>query len=372
MNFWDELFASGNASGASARPAAEPVELRVLRKHGRPLLLLPSRPRLAIQCLDLYPAQTGQARFARTVLRFLWRCGVFVKTERVQVGASGNDPFTQFLTSTAGSDKGRLPEFGVLAGNPAGGTQRFIILLFDPGGEPAAIVKAGVAPAARELIQKEKAFLAGVPPKTRGIPQFRSSFESAGLEAFAMNFFPGESPGPQDDRFIQELLTSWINPNGKRPLRGLPQWIASEKMIAPTVADRTREQVVHTAIQHGDFAPWNIKVAPNGSWTALDWERGNLNGIPAWDWFHYVIQTNILVRKRGTEDLIQRVEQLLSSAPFKAYAEKAGISGMERSLLQAYLAHLIEVIKPAEGLEENRALLQALLAFDKASFRVHS
>ena len=39
-----------------------------------------------------------------------------------------------------------------------------------------------------------------------------------------------------------------------------------------------------------------ITVRPqDGSWVVLDWERGEPEGLPGWDWFHYVVQTGVLV-----------------------------------------------------------------------------
>jgi len=94
----------------------------------------------------------------------------------------------------------------------------------------------------------------------------------------------------------------------------------------------------------------------------LDWERGELDGIPGWDWFHYVIQPGILVERLSTTDLVQRIETLLAAESFAAYAGRAGILGCERELLLAYLLHAVEVIKPSEGLAATRELLGAMAA----------
>ncbi len=106
--------------------------------------------------------------------------------------------------------------------------------------------------------------------------------------------------------------------------------------------------------------PWNIKVSPAGAWTVLDWERGELAGLPGWDWFHYLIQNGILVGHLPAPVLIQHVETLLDSPPFKQYAALAGIQGCERELVLAYLLHIVEVIKPSEGLAATAELLKAL------------
>ena len=122
-------------------------------------------------------------------------------------------------------------------------------------------------------------------------------------------------------------------------------------------------RTVPATLQHGDFAPWNIKVSPaSGAWTVLDWERGELAGIPGWDWFHYVLQPAILVERLPVAGLVQRMEGLLRSEAFLAYAERAGIRGCERELALAYLIHAAEVIKPAEGLAATNELRRALAA----------
>jgi hypothetical protein len=53
---------------------------------------------------------------------------------------------------------------------------------------------------------------------------------------------------------------------------------------------------------------------------------------------------------------------LFSSRPFAEYAVRAGIKGLEWDLLIAYLLHLVEVIRPSEGLAANRELLEAVSA----------
>ena len=46
----------------------------------------------------------------------------------------------------------------------------------------------------------------------------------------------------------------------------------------------------------------------------------------------------------------ERVESLLGSEAFQRYAARGGILGCERELVLAYLLHMVEVIKPSEGL----------------------
>jgi hypothetical protein len=97
-----------------------------------------------------------------------------------------------------------------------------------------------------------------------------------------------------------------------------------------------------------------------GGYTVFDWERGQLSGLPGWDWFHYVVQPGVLVKKLSARDLRDELERLLHSENFLTYANRCGIAGCEREMVLAYLLHNVEVLKPSEGRAETRALLELL------------
>ena len=97
-----------------------------------------------------------------------------------------------------------------------------------------------------------------------------------------------------------------------------------------------------------------------GDWVVLDWERGELNGIPAWDWFHFVLQPAILVEKLSVAALARRVDSLLNSAAFRRYAECAGILGVEHELLLGYLLHCRRILKPSIEVRQTEELLELL------------
>jgi hypothetical protein len=360
QNFWEELFPAPAEPGKAVR-----LEMRLLRRRGRPFLLLPKQPRLAAATMELYSAQTSRARAVRTFLRWLLRASLPLGTEKVSLAISPAEPFVAFLTSLTGEPTGGLPAVGILAGNPMSEGQRLLLLVFDDWQRPVAVVKAGLSEQARGLIEREESFLKAVPEGTRAVPKLRAAFESPRLRALALDFFAGDSPRPQHEEALPPLLESWIDPNRKIAVADTPDWTRLEKTcsgnaLLAAVAQQLRRQNILSAIHHGDFAPWNIKVSPAGVWTVLDWERAELTGIPGWDWFHYVIQSAILVERLPTSVLLQRVESLLNAAAFRQYAARGGIVGCERALVLAYLLHVVEVIKPSEGLAPTRDLLQAL------------
>ncbi len=359
QDFWQDLFGHGEGGSQAVH-----VDMRMIRRHGRPFLLLPRQPRAAVAVVDLYPAQTLRARVARKLLRWLLHAPVAVGTERIALRLSAEDAFVKLLASLAGIPTSEVPTFGILAGNPASDGQRFLILVFDTNQKPVAVIKAGLTARAIELIRHEELFLGSVPGRIEGIPALRATFDSSRMRALVLDFFTGDSPRVKDEDAMVRLLSCWVHRQKELRLSELSGWtrLASSSAIAwfPALARRIGQQFLHPAIRHGDFVPWNIKVSPRGAWTVLDWERSELTGIPAWDWFHYVIQTGILVERQPTSRLVSRVESMLSSAWFQQYAEYCGIAGLERELALAYLVHCVEVIKPSEGLSAARELLSTL------------
>ncbi len=359
-SFWEDLFAAPEDTGQGIR-----VEMSLLKKRGQPLLLLPGQARPAAATMDLYPAQTGRARAARILLRCLLRAALPLGTERVSLAISRQDPFVGFLASLAGGSEAELPTLGIFAGNPASDGQRFLLLVFNARPSPVAVVKAGVSQRARALIQQEQAFLAAVPGGTVAVPRLQAQFESPRLRALALDFFPGESPRPRDEAAIPSVLSPWVDPQRTIAVSDTLDWrrlqaAAPRNDLFAALAGPLGGRKLHPAIHHGDFVPWNIKVSPAGAWTVLDWERGELAGLPGWDWFHYLIQSGILVGHLSAPALIQRVETLLDSEPFKQYAAHAAILGCERELVLTYLLHVVVVIKPSEGLTASAELLKAL------------
>ena len=201
-----------------------------------------------------------------------------------------------------------------------------------------------------------------------GVPKLRGAFKSPASEALALDYIAGKAPRPRHEGALPAMLWPWVDAKRTVTLSETPEWRRLEAAAAggggfwPALAGRLRARALHPAIGHGDLAPWNIKISPQGHWTALDWERGEETGIAGWDWFHYVIQARSWSNTGPWRALSSEWRSLLDSEPFQRYAAHTGIAAFERELVLAYLLHSAEVIKPAEGLPETRELIGALAA----------
>lgn len=353
---WRAVFADTPPERAAAH-----LSLRIVRRGGEPFLILPADGSLAARALALYPAQTFKARAARAALRLALQLQLARGLETVSLALDADDAFVRFLCETVGLPAPEL-RLAVLAGNPRAPGRRFVFLLFDAGGLPAAVVKAGNTDAARRLLAHEENFLRAVPPGTRGLPGLRGALNTTRAQAFAMDFVPGHAPRAEDWRPLAGLLDEWLSRSAPLPLRELAAW---QRLLAAEVGAPLPAAVrelgglrVHTTLAHGDCAPWNVKVW-RGQWTLLDWERGELAGVPGWDWLHFVLQPALLVRRKPVPALLDRLEATLAGEAFGAYAREAGFAGRERAVALALLCYINRVIRPVDGAETMRALEQA-------------
>lgn len=355
---WQDLFVVGEPSGPR-----ESFKVRVVRRSGRPFLILPENASAAVQGLALYAAQSRRARLAKSLLAAVLKLRLPAGLPVQSVTVDPREPFAAFLGQTAGGR--HFPRLAILCGNPRAAGRRFIILLFDQTNRPAAVVKAGVGESAARLIDSEASFLNSVRRDLPGVPRLRSTFQSARIRAFALDFFPGRSPGPGDDAGLESLLSSWIDASRTVRLVELPPWQRLAASMGPNApawmsSPQLQKAICRPVLFHGDFAPWNVKISGN-TWHVLDWEQGEELGVPGWDWLHYVIRGAVLVWREPVAELGARVERLLASERFARYAAQAGISGIEQLLALAYLNYSIRILRQTEELARVESLLKWLL-----------
>jgi hypothetical protein len=118
---------------------------------------------------------------------------------------------------------------------------------------------------------------------------------------------------------------------------------------------------------HGDFAPWNLMLGRDGTWTLLDWEDARADAPPFLDVFHFLVQSNqeLLFPRRGAI-----VNGLLgrgwTGRVIAAYAEGAGIPGeTATTFFEQYLKESrssVDPLAPKRGLMVRRDLARRIEA----------
>ena len=352
-----------------AKPSRDPVNFlwRLVRRKKRPFLLVPEKSGSASNCFELYSAHRPLAKLWRALVPLILKTPLAKFCGRVVISADPETEFMRFLAQQSGLPAGLLPAPAIKFGGVAGETMRLVLLLRDAGGHPIRVVKVGLNPAGRAATEREAGLLSNLPTNVLGCTGITGSFSSDTLSAFATAYFSGESL--DTDLGVEKLFHDWLNDAPPEPIQNLASWRELQSVAMgvglpqwPMLRDALAEQTIRTTIYHGDFAPWNVRMTNLENIRAFDWERGHLKGIPAWDWFHFIVQTSILVKHYSPERTAAELEQLVHSPRFQKYASAAGISEIVEPLLLAYLLEQKLVVRPMEGIEQTDRLFRLLWA----------
>jgi len=332
---WLPLFAdNGASSGFDLR------RFRLLRRHGEQLLFLPDKQSLLLGGLPLYQPQTKKARVFLSAIRLCLGAGLAQVLPRVEATINRESTLATFMTRLGGT--GVLPDFAVLAGNPRTEGRRFVLLAFGVQGQETSVVKAAFEPAGCNFIEHETRFLKAHGGRIRHIPQLLGATRQSRVAALALPFHPGKSPEADDVGIAGDILGAWFSGEEQMDIASFPQWrrfMAGGGSFPQELRPKLESVRAKPVIFHGDFAPWNLRVDSNDRLMVLDWERGEDQGIPGWDWFHYVVQTSILVRKEKAEDTYRRIVRLLQNPEFIDYARHAGFGTSGLLLFAGYLGY---------------------------------
>ena len=337
----------------------------LLRKRGHPFLYLPSDPTEADATLRLYPAQRRFARSLVGLIRGFMRFGIPVSRQAVDVIIDESAGFPAFLKSL-GFDNNTVPDFGILANRFKDSGRPHIMLVFDAANRPAIVVKVGTSKEARRLIRVEQALFFPEAPRFPCLPEALDWYEGEDATAIAYRYVEGANPQPAQHPKIETILNSWVRDNESTPLGDLPLWSTVTSLLhdhpgLEPILQALKSRKIKPVMYHGDFAPWNIRVASseaNAPWLILDWEQGALRGIPGWDWLHFVLQYNTLVRRLSPRATLREIEALWESPAFKAYAHRTGIEPVLEELTFVFLVYFLHCTDPRENAETTRKILQ--------------
>lgn len=295
----------------------------MLRRDGRPLLLLPPTPAAAALTLGLYLPQTAKARVAVSALRLANRLGllgrVLPSAPPPTDDATPSDHAKPF--SQADLDAGRI---GVLLCNPSHGGGRFIAVR---AGDAPSIVKGAARPQAAAL-EQERAILGRLAAQgLTGVPPVLSEGGDAASYWFEMPYFDSVDVGSVSDARAISLLESWmgsetVNPLEVEPLRSIVTAQGAQALELGKL-ERLSTLRIRSAAIHGDFAPWNLRKGAEGL-VAIDWEWGRRDGLAGLDLGYGLLQEALLVKKLSLEAALQFAGRIAQTPPASAYLAESG------------------------------------------------
>lgn len=241
---------------------------------------------------ELYPGYRLRGRVMRLAMRGLAASGLVSRTVDDGVRATLRDFLADELP---GAEIASL-----LVGTP-GPAQKLTIELRHTDGRVAGYGKFARSAVARRRLTGEHETLLALPENVAPrVLRFGPWEGGLLLVTTAAQGRPVETTLPPSDdlcSYLEKLETDAFLPIETHEVVQaiLDEWPSARKLVASLSA---RHWPV--CIQHGDFAPWNIKRSESGL-IAFDWEYGVLKGLFGLDLAFFCLQTMALVRDSDPE-----------------------------------------------------------------------
>ncbi len=350
-----KLFIPGSLPGEE-RTEVE-ISMREFKRLGQEFLLLPNDSRAAERSLEVYAPQSFFARVAIKLLRRCLRLRIpFPLLRGVKLRIPRGSLLLSLLRKVTGDDgRGHPLPFALLAGNPREPNRRFVLLSFDQDHRPTVVMKIGVGRYSSELIERERKFIENHGDRFPCFPTIVDSVREEEFAVFCIQYLRINSLDANPEAQLYTCLSQWIHRESCVSLGDLPILDRNQDECAvddgyEEIFNRVRDVQINPVISHGDLVPWNIRAEMTSEeWVVIDWERGEDLGVPAWDWFHFAVQTSILVHKDSPEAIMDRIVQLQAGRYFRDYAQECGIEDITSELFALYVSYFRHVLMHGRG-----------------------
>lgn len=322
------------------------------RRDGSPHLLLPvANGTLLRSTLRMYFPSRITGKVYRWLLQ--WSLPLRMRLRMIETHPSLSASYPHLEASIGMVPGLSLAHCGILVSGP-GSHSKLTLKLMSESGRTQAYARVAYGEAAIALVRREGSLLDSLrsilpggsfpePLVARGFsePDVYCLIETAGPEAPASPRLAIEhfrmlgalvTNEAQDRSFILGRLAQGIRSltaNGPHEALG----IAAHRCLTGCYIG-----VGRACIEHGDLAPWNIRMTESGRLYLLDWEHARRDGLPWMDALHFVFQMEVLVRRHSPKLVAEAMMQLFRAPVADSYAALfPELAGAESALAAAYL-----------------------------------
>lgn len=97
-----------------------------------------------------------------------------------------------------------------------------------------------------------------------------------------------------------------------------------ELQLADLLHSVEQNTYAYTSVAHGDFTPWNTATV-NDAMLAFDWEMAVFGAPLLYDMFHFIYQSEIMIKRNGVKGVEKHIQQLFDSDEFADFAGRFDI-----------------------------------------------
>ncbi|MCD6681938.1 MAG: hypothetical protein LT102_15045 [Burkholderiaceae bacterium] len=371
---------------------SEPTFIVLRDRRGRPWLVLPTATARHMRAtLQLYAPSRWSGRIYRFTLRTLLPIAMTIGWVRCMSAAQAGIPDLSPILASA--PNARADFVGGLISEELPGARKLTLRIMDPQGAALAYARLGSHPMVLTRLAAEVEVLRSL-VATEVANKVPTVLADGLLQPDGMRYLL-ESAGPDRSasailrdthfRFLAALTTNasvLLNDVTKKLERDLAPFLSAKNLASITVtkalANLTlyRDSRLALCIEHGDFAPWNIRQRVDGQIFVIDWEHAQPEGLPWCDALHFCFQTAVLARRRSATAVLAEMRATMRSENARSY-EQAVTSGRQTLdidqfislyLLRAIARSVIDGRATNPLLQRTRLEILGLLIKDRYKF----
>lgn len=322
---------------ARRREESEPAFVIVDSRRGQSRLVLPAASGRHMRAtLRMYAPSRWTGRAFRFALAVLLPVAAKARWLQHRSAAQAGIPDLSPMLGTVPNASAHY--IGGLISEESPGAEKLTLKIMDRRGKALAYARVGRHPAVVARLAAESRVLrilaatdvASQVPAVLAEGVLKPESVRFLLEAAGPDLAAGRVLREEHFRFLTALRTSAIvhledvTKNLERELapllqQGNPASNSTRKALSRLAACRGTS--LATCIEHGDFAPWNIRQHADGQIFVIDWEHARPEGLPWCDALHFCFQTEVLTRRRQAKAVLAAMRATMQSETARAYAQ---------------------------------------------------
>ncbi|MGI9533994.1 MAG: hypothetical protein ACR2NW_03515 [Thermodesulfobacteriota bacterium] len=343
----------------------------LLLRDGRGYLL-PYKRNLYSSALELYNVQSKKAKLFKRLSKLTSGFG-FTKTVRLMISRDQKYAklnklhFFEYIKKELKRDD---IEFSISLGTP-GQDRKPVIQLLSHTGEVIGFVKLGTE-LTNNLIQNEVntvARLSQISSEFFCVPEmldkgwWHNHYYAIQSKPYAKLLSPPMELEPCHIGVLKELAdlnTTWITLDKSIFWEELNENVVSIEdnlhlykiiiKVLNKIENKLNELPLPFHMSHGDFAPWNTYLIGEKLFV-FDWEYSEKQALPGNDLFHFVLQTNYLLKNAGPIETYNSILNGIENGLENSYWKKLGFGKDEA--LSLFILYVLQRIFSLITKEEN-------------------
>ncbi|PCI87009.1 MAG: hypothetical protein COB24_07450 [Hyphomicrobiales bacterium] len=309
--------------------------------------------------LIFYCAATIKAKIFSFGIRVLYfvRLSNIVNSGEMKISIASESRVGKIL------NRNNCRDFSIFTGTV--GENRKALIELHEDGQTFAIAKIPISGQSQKLVENEAAMLklvANIDTPNLVVPQIRNIYKDASIELSNVKF-----PGVKQSFDLKDVHVNALLPLVENSITS--DWLALEAMQQSKIrCQRLRENYeiineldqkrihkiidnvaklidileasdnpVVLGIAHGDFTPWNMYHKKNKLFL-FDWELGSEATPVLFDYFHFIFQSEILMKQSAFTDIEASIRKMLKLKNVRNLIETKNIN-----IQQQFMFYLISI-----------------------------